>query len=210
LPAWRFGVFVVVSMGAVVKRHPPIVPEGSRRNRRDHVHRATSWQWHPGLRRTDEKCPDRRNPPISFSEWNMIERIPGVANVIGSLGGSGNFAYKNVRIDNGRFTTPTAPTWPQVDASGHQPGPQLHAHRVCEAGQPVVLVNDTLKTQLFGTSEPIGKADHDQSAGNFTSSASTSPRRASSSRLKARVPTHACDHSAASRRAFTRRLGAAG
>src|SRR6188768_1987069 len=106
------GVFVVVSMGAVVN--------GIRQSFQKDLDeigattfivqsRGSGIQACDG---TDEKCPDRRNPPISVSEWNMIERMPGVANVIGSICGSGNFAYKNVRIDNVGYDA-YSPDWPQ-------------------------------------------------------------------------------------------------
>ena len=75
--------------------------------------------------------------------------------MIGVLGGSGNFAYKNVRIDNVGYDAYST-DWPQVDASDISPGRNF-TRTEYEAGQPVVLLNDTLKTQLFGTSEPIGK-----------------------------------------------------
>ncbi|MCC6245115.1 MAG: ABC transporter permease [Gemmatimonadaceae bacterium] len=149
------GVFVVVAMGAVVngirasfqKDLEEIGASTFIVQRRDSGINACDG--------TDEKCPDRRNPPISFAEWEMIERLPGVANVIGVLGGGGNFAYKNVRLDGVGFDAYSV-DWPQVDASDISPGRNF-TRTEYDAGQPVVLVNDTLKTQLFGTSEPIGK-----------------------------------------------------
>jgi putative ABC transport system permease protein len=71
------------------------------------------------------------------------------------LGGSGNFAYRDTRIDNVGFDA-YSPEWPEVDASDIFPGRNFSRNEY-DAGQPLVLVNDTLKTQLFGESEPIGK-----------------------------------------------------
>ncbi len=149
------GVFVVVAMGAVVN--------GIRSSFQKDLEEigATTFivqRRGSGINAcdgTDEKCPDRRNPPISFAEWNMIERIPGVANVIGVLGGGGNFAYKNVRIDGVGYDAYSV-EWPEVDASDIYPGRNF-TRTEYDAGQPVVLINDTLSTQLFGQSEPIGK-----------------------------------------------------
>ncbi len=149
------GVFVVVAMGAVVN--------GIRASFQKDLEEigATTFivqRRGSGINAcdgTDEKCPDRRNPPISFAEWNMIERIPGVSNVIGVLGGGGNFAYKNVRIDGVGYDA-YSPEWPEVDASDIYPGRNF-TRTEYDAGQPVVLLNDTLSSQLFGTSEPIGK-----------------------------------------------------
>ncbi len=149
------GVFVVVAMGAVVN--------GIRASFEQDLEaigattfivqrRGSGIQACDG---TDEKCPDRRNPPISFAEWDMISRIRGVQNVIGVLGGGGNFAYKNVRIDGVGYDAYSV-EWPQVDASDIYPGRNF-TRTEYDAGQPVVLLNDTLSAQLFGQSEPIGK-----------------------------------------------------
>ena len=104
---------------------------------------------------TDEKCPDRRNPAISFAEWDMVKRIAGVEGAIGVLGGQGNFGYRNSRVDNVGFDAYSV-EWPQVDASDIFPGRNF-TRTEYEGGTPVVLVNDTLKSQLFGDSEAIGK-----------------------------------------------------
>ncbi|MBL0891893.1 MAG: ABC transporter permease [Gemmatimonadaceae bacterium] len=149
------GVFVVVAMGAVVT--------GIRRSFEQDLEqigattfivqrRGTGIQACDG---TDEKCPDRRNPPISFSEWDMIRRIPTVQDAIGVLGGAGNFGYRNARVDGVGYDAYSL-EWPLVNASDISPGRNF-TRAEYEAGQPVVLVNDTLKAQLFGDSEPIGK-----------------------------------------------------
>lgn len=149
------GVFVVVAMGAVVN--------GIRQSFQKDLDEigATTFivqRRDSGINNcdgTDEKCPDRRNPPISFGEWETIRRLPGVQDVVGVLGGGGNFAYKNVRIDGVGYDA-YSPEWPQVDASDIAPGRNF-TRAEYDAGAPVVLVNDTLKSQLFGESEPIGK-----------------------------------------------------
>lgn len=149
------GVFVVVAMGSVVN--------GIRQSFQKDLEEigATTFivqRRSPDLSScdgTDEKCPDRRNPAISFDEWEMIKRVPGVEASIGVLGGNGNFAYKNSRVDNVGFDAYST-EWPEVDASDIQPGRNFTKQEY-EAGAPVVLVNDTLKSQLFGESEPIGK-----------------------------------------------------
>ncbi len=149
------GVFVVVAMGAVVT--------GIRTSFEKDLEEigATTFivqRRGSGLNScdgTDEKCPDRRNPPISFAEWDMIRRLPGVQDVIGTMGGQGNFAYRNSRVDNVGYDAYSV-EWPAVNASDIAPGRNF-TRAEYDAGQPVVLVNDTLKAQLFGDSEPIGK-----------------------------------------------------
>ncbi len=149
------GVFVVVSMGAVVT--------GIRASFQQDLEAigATTFivqRRSAGINAcdgTDENCPDRRNPPISFAEWEMIKRLPGVENVIGVLGGQGNFAYRNARVDNVGYDAYSV-EWPEVDASDISPGRNF-TRTEYEAGQPLALVNDTLKSQLFGESDAIGK-----------------------------------------------------
>ena len=149
------GVFVVVAMGSVVN--------GIRQSFQQDLQAigATTFIVQRqgtginGCDGTDEKCPDRRNPAISFEEWEMIKRVPGVETVIGVLGGSGNFAYRNSRIDNVGYDAYSS-EWPMVDAADIFPGRNFTKNEH-DAGQPVILVNDTLKAQLFGQSEPIGK-----------------------------------------------------
>lgn len=149
------GVFVVVAMGSVVN--------GIRQSFQQDLQAigATTFivqRQGAGINAcdgTDEKCPDRRNPAISFEEWEMIKRVPGVETAIGVLGGAGNFAYRNSRVDNVGYDAYSS-EWPMVDAADIFPGRNFTKNEH-DAGQPVVLVNDTLKTQLFGQSEPIGK-----------------------------------------------------
>ena len=149
------GVFVVVAMGSVVN--------GIRQSFQQDLQAigATTFivqRQGTGINAcdgTDEKCPDRRNPAISFEEWEMIKRVPGVETVIGVLGGSGNFAYRNSRVDNVGYDAYSS-EWPMVDAADIFPGRNFTKNEH-DAGQPVILVNDTLKAQLFGQSEPIGK-----------------------------------------------------
>ena len=149
------GVFVVVAMGAVVT--------GIRASFQKDLEEigATTFlvqRRGSGINAcdgTDEKCPDRRNPAISFAEWDMVKRIAGVEGAIGVLGGQGNFGYRNSRVDNVGFDAYSV-EWPQVDASDIFPGRNF-TRTEYEGGTPVVLVNDTLKSQLFGDSEAIGK-----------------------------------------------------
>lgn len=149
------GVFVVVAMGAVVT--------GIRASFQKDLEEigATTFlvqRRGSGINScdgTDEKCPDRRNPAISFAEWDMVKRIAGVEGAIGVLGGQGNFGYRNSRVDNVGFDAYSV-EWPQVDASDIFPGRNF-TRTEYEGGTPVVLVNDTLKSQLFGDSEAIGK-----------------------------------------------------
>ncbi len=149
------GVFVVVAMGAVVNGI-----RGSFQQDLESIGATTFIVQRRsngigGCDGTDEKCPDRRNPPISFAEWDIIKRIPGVQGTIGMLGGSAAFAYRNNRLENVSYDA-YSPEWPEINTSDIAPGRNF-TRAEYDAGQPVVLLNDTLKAQLFGDSEPIGK-----------------------------------------------------
>lgn len=149
------GVFVVVSMGAVVTGI-----RASFQKDLDEIgattfvvqRRANGISACDG---TDEKCPDRRNPPITVGEWEMIRRLPGVDQVAGANGGGANFSYRSNRADNVGYDAYST-EWPFFDASDIEPGRNF-TRTEHDAGQPVVLINDSLKVQLFGDIEPIGK-----------------------------------------------------
>jgi putative ABC transport system permease protein len=149
------GVFVVVAMGAVVN--------GIRASFQKDLESigATTFMIQrrsngfSGCDGTDEKCPDRRNPPISFAEWDMIKRIPGVKTAIGMMGGSGDFAHRDRRLNAVGYDA-YSPEWPDIDASDIYPGRNFTRVEY-ESGQPVLLVNDTLRAQLFGEGEAVGK-----------------------------------------------------
>jgi len=149
------GVFVVVAMGAVVNGIRDSFQQDLQSIGATTFYVQRQGIGNNGCDGTDEKCPDRRNPAISFDEWEMIKRIPGVEAVIGTLGGNGNFSYRNSRIDNVGYDAYSS-EWPSVDAADIYPGRNFTKSEH-DAGQPVMLLNDTLKAQLFGASEPVGK-----------------------------------------------------
>ncbi|MCA0376653.1 MAG: ABC transporter permease [Gemmatimonadetes bacterium] len=149
------GVFVVVAMGAVVNGI-----QASFQQDLDEIGATTFIVQRRGIGLsacdgTDEKCPDRRNPPITVSEWDMVKRLPGIQDVIGTNGGTANFGYRNNRVDNVGYDAYSV-EWPAVNASDIMPGRNF-TRAEDEAGSPVVLLNDTLTAQLFGDSDPIGK-----------------------------------------------------
>ncbi len=149
------GVFVVVSMGAVVTGI-----RASFQKDLDEIGATTFvvQRRSSGINAcdgTDEKCPDRRNPPITVGEWEMIRRLPGVDQVGGANGGSANFAFRSNRADNIGYDAYST-EWPAFDASDIEPGRNF-TRTEHDAGQPVMLINDSLKVQLFGDIEPIGK-----------------------------------------------------
>ncbi|MCX5765722.1 MAG: ABC transporter permease [Gemmatimonadetes bacterium] len=149
------GVFVVVAMGAAV--------HGIRQSFQSDMDEfgATSFQ----LRRTnpvsvcdgsDETCPEQRNPAITVSEWRAIQRLPEVQSAIGWLFGSGDFAYRDRYVKGVNYDAQST-EWAQVDLADVSPG-RSFTESEHDGAAPVALVNDSLKSQLFGDTDPIGKS----------------------------------------------------
>jgi putative ABC transport system permease protein len=78
-----------------------------------------------------------------------------VESVIGSIGGSGRFEYRD-EVLQGIGYDAYSPDWLQISAADISPGRNFTANEH-DAGRPVVLINDTLRAQLFGVLDPIGK-----------------------------------------------------
>ena len=149
------GVFVVVGMAAAV--------HGIRQSFQSDLDEfgATSFQ----VRRrgigfnacdgTDETCPDRRNPAISLAEWAGIRELPEIETATGWLFGQTSFTYRSTEVKNVGYDA-QSPDWIRTDAADISPGRNF-SQSEHDAATNVVLVNDSLASQLFGDSDPIGK-----------------------------------------------------
>ena len=150
------GVFVVVAMGATV--------HGIRQSFQSDLDEfgATSFQ----VRRrgiginacdgTDETCPDRRNPGITLAEWSNIRDLPSVETATAWLSGQADFDYKDRHVKNVGYDAQST-DWIKTDAADISPG-RSFSNAEHDAGAQVVIINDSLKSRLFGDSDPIGKA----------------------------------------------------
>lgn len=149
------GVFVVVAMGAAVHGI-----QSSFQSDLDEFG-ATSFQ----VRRrgvglsacdgSDESCPDRRNPALTLAEWNAIRQLPEIEAATAWLTGEANFDYKDRHLTTVGYDAQST-DWLKTDKADIAPGRSfsLAEH---DAGAQVVIINDTLKSRLFGESDPIGK-----------------------------------------------------
>jgi putative ABC transport system permease protein len=149
------GVFVVVAMGATI--------HGIRQSFQQDLDEfgANTFQ----VRRrgiginscdgTDENCPDRRNPRITLDDWLAIRRLPEVAHAMGWLFDQEDFTYRN-RTIKGVGIDAQSTDWIQTDIADISPG-RSFSESEHDAAAPVIVVNDSLKSQLFGDSDPIGK-----------------------------------------------------
>ncbi len=150
------GVFVVVAMGATV--------HGIRQSfKKDMDEFGTNTfqvrRRNPGMNNcdgTDDSCPDRKNPPVTPDEWRAVQRLPEVESAMGWLFGWGSqVGYRERLLKNVGFDAQST-EWVQTDQADIYPG-RTFSFAEHDAGAQVVLVNDSLKSQLFGESDPIGK-----------------------------------------------------
>jgi putative ABC transport system permease protein len=149
------GVFVVVTMAAAVNGIRQSFQQDLENIGADSFQvfrRSIGFQACDG---TDDTCPDRRNPPLSFREWSTLRGLPSVQAVIGSISGGGTFTYRD-QVLSGISYDAYSPEWLQISAADIAPGRNFTPNEH-DAGTPVVLVNDTLRAQLFGTLDPVGK-----------------------------------------------------
>jgi putative ABC transport system permease protein len=106
---------------------------------------------------TDETCKFFRNPKLTLSDVDALQRLPTVRTAGGRLDTQRNISYKDRRlrsIDVNGFTG----NWQQIDGGGDIfPGRNFTANEAT-TGERVVVINDELATQLFGDSDPLEKS----------------------------------------------------
>ena len=149
------GVFVVVAMAATV--------HGITASFQQDVEAfgATSFQVRrrnvgfSGCDGSDDNCPDRRNPAVTPDEAAMIRAMPDVQAVTEIWGDSKPFRYRDRALGSVGYDALSA-EWLETDAGDIEPGRNFSEAENKAAAQ-VVIINDTLKARLFGTSDPIGK-----------------------------------------------------
>jgi putative ABC transport system permease protein len=150
------GVFVVVAMSSVVRG----INESFRRD----VEAAGPTSFFVYRRSiggfnvcdgTDETCPERRNPMITMDEVAAIGRLPTIRAVTAHIGMGASFKYRDKFIPQAGMEVYT-PNWTDVDGGDIYPGRNF-TYAENATGAKVVLVNDKLAEQLFGTSDPLDK-----------------------------------------------------
>lgn len=105
---------------------------------------------------TDENCPDRRNPSITLGEWRAIDALPSVDASTPWLFGSASIRYRDASLESVNMEGYGA-DWLRTDGGDIFPGRNFTATEASNAAA-VVILNDTLAKQLFGQSDPLGKA----------------------------------------------------
>jgi putative ABC transport system permease protein len=149
------GVFVVVAMAAAV--------HGIRESFQKDLDEfgATTFQISrrdPGSNQCNgpnAPCPDRKNPPLNLDEFHAIQGLAEVASAVASISNSGTFTYRGHEVKGVGYDAYTT-DWIKTDRADIFPGRSFTEGENTSAA-PVVIVNDSLKSQLFGDSDPIGK-----------------------------------------------------
>lgn len=150
------GVFVVVAMSSIVSG----INESFRRDLEAagptsfFIYRKPISGFN-GCNGTDEDCPERRNPAITLDDVAKLERLPSIRAVTAHIGTGAAFRYRDRAIPSAGMEV-YSPNWTEVDGGDIYPGRSFTYAENATAAK-VVLVNDKLAQQLFGTSAPIGK-----------------------------------------------------
>jgi putative ABC transport system permease protein len=103
----------------------------------------------------NEDDPSRRNPPLTRDEAAMIRALPSVAAVTEIWGDQKPFRYRDKYLSSVGYDALSA-EWMETDKGDISPGRNFSAQEE-QAAARVVIINDTLKSRLFGDSDPIGK-----------------------------------------------------
>ena len=149
------GVFVVVAMGATVHGI-----QTSFKKDLDELGATTFSidRTNPGINNcsgVDEDCPDRNNPAFSLDELRAVQALPEVETAVAALTSSTSVSYRNKLVDNVGYDGYT-PDWVKTDRADIFPG-RSFTDGESNGAALVALVNDTLESQLFGESDPLGK-----------------------------------------------------
>ncbi|MCX5761625.1 MAG: ABC transporter permease, partial [Gemmatimonadetes bacterium] len=108
-----------------------------------------------GCSPTDDTCTDRRNPAISSTERAAIRRLSTVASATDMWSSSADMRYRDRNLPNVGYDAMSA-TWMEIDRGDIAPGRNFSSVEA-QSGARVAIVNDSLKQQLFGDSDPLGK-----------------------------------------------------
>ena len=149
------GVFVVVAMGATV--------HGIRESFQsdlDEFGASTFTVQRRGIGfsscdGTEENCPDMHNPPVSIAEWSAIRDLPEVETATATFGGQATFNYRGHDVANVGYDA-NSTDWIKTDVADISPG-RSFSNAEHDGGALVVVINDSLASNLFGDSDPINK-----------------------------------------------------
>ena len=105
---------------------------------------------------TDETCKFFRNPRLTLTDVDALQRLPTVRTAGARLDTQRNIAYKDRRlrsVDVNAFTG----NWQQIDGGGDIFPGRNFTQNEATTGERVVVINDELAKQAFGDSDPLDK-----------------------------------------------------
>ena len=149
------GVFVVVAMGATIHGiSASFAADVSEMGAQTFMVRRRGISI-SGCDGTDEQCPERRNPPITLREWEVVKDLPSVQAAVPTYFGGVSLRYHD-RLLSGVNYEAHGPQWMETDGGDIAPGRNFTMQEF-ESGANVAILNDTAAKQLFSGSDPLGK-----------------------------------------------------
>lgn len=149
------GVFVVVAMGATIHGiSASFAADVSEMGAQTFMVRRRGISI-SGCDGTDEQCPERRNPPITLREWEVVKDLPSVQAAVPTYFGGVALRYHD-RLLSGVNYEAHGPEWMETDGGDIAPGRNFTVQEF-ESGANVAILNDTAAKQLFSGSDPLGK-----------------------------------------------------
>jgi putative ABC transport system permease protein len=110
-----------------------------------------------GAQHEDENDPNpwRRRPPLTIAEAERLEDLPTIKFVVVDENAGSDIDFETKRVATVSIQGRDA-DWPKVAGGDVYPG-RSFTHFEDKANALVVVVNDKLAEQLFGTRDPIGR-----------------------------------------------------
>ncbi|HET8770615.1 MAG TPA: ABC transporter permease [Gemmatimonadaceae bacterium] len=105
---------------------------------------------------TGETCKWLRNPPITWTEIEALERLPSASAVGAMMQWSGSFKYKDREMASATIEAYTA-NWSMFGAPEMRPGGRAFTQQEVRGAARVVVLNTIAAERLFGESDPLDK-----------------------------------------------------
>ncbi len=104
---------------------------------------------------TGDTCKWRSNPPLLFSEAELLKRLESVAEVGVQQGWGSAVKYRDKSLPNVNVEGITS-NWPQLNPPNMVDG-RVFTEQEARSAASVVVINTVAKERLFGESDAIGK-----------------------------------------------------
>ncbi|MHB1862623.1 MAG: ABC transporter permease [Gemmatimonadaceae bacterium] len=105
---------------------------------------------------TDATCKWRHNPPLTMADQAAIDQLPSVRAAGARLDMAFQVRYADRSLSAAQISALTS-NWIIIDGGGDLYPGRSWTENEANAGQRVVVINDTMAKQLFGDSDPMDK-----------------------------------------------------